>query len=256
MASLNSHCGDTRPPAAAAGLLAVERSTALGSVAVYRGGVRCSSVRGGAGAGREVCALVDEALAAAGMAPAECLRFGAGLGPGSFSGIRAALAFLQGMALPSGARVEGVSSAAALALEAFLGETDLQRTAVVGDARRNRLWVGIFRREGRSLREIAPLRLVACEHLADALPGDMPVLSPDWSRIGPLLERLLPAERRLPEPCVPSADAVAQLLLDPVAPRIQPPLPVYLHPAVASSREECGMERREAAAPGVIAAGG
>lgn len=226
------------PPCGAPALLAIERSTAVGSVAVYRGDACAARLqaRAGAGADRGVCALVDEALAAAGLVPADCTRFGVGLGPGSFSGIRSALAFLQGLALPSAVRVEGVSSAAALALEAFRNEADLRRVAVVGDARRDSLWVGVFQRAGRTLREAEPLRLVPREHLTDFLPADLPVLSPDWARLEPLLGRLLSAERCRREPRAPSADAVAQLLLDPEAPRIEPPLPVYLHPAVAAPR--------------------
>ncbi|MEI7903032.1 MAG: tRNA (adenosine(37)-N6)-threonylcarbamoyltransferase complex dimerization subunit type 1 TsaB, partial [bacterium] len=58
-----------------------------------------------------------------------------GLGPGSFSGIRACLAAMNGMALPTKTPVHGIASAAAIA-----NEQPDNLVTVVGDARRNRLW--------------------------------------------------------------------------------------------------------------------
>ena len=64
-------------------------------------------------------------------------RIVVGTGPGSFAGVRAALAFAQGYALgrPQ-CEVFGLPSACALAGEG--------RLAVVGDARRGQFWVALF----------------------------------------------------------------------------------------------------------------
>ncbi len=65
----------------------------------------------------------------------------AGTGPGSFSGARGAIAFLQGLALPLGRPVLGVSTIEAIRYR--LGDGGI----VAGDARRGQLWVfdGEFR---------------------------------------------------------------------------------------------------------------
>lgn len=223
-------------------LLAIERSTAIGSVAIHRNGHVLHMEKAPAGplADRDVCAAVDRALSSAGLTPRDITRFGLGLGPGSFSGIRAALGYLHGLAAPSGARVEGTSSSAALALAGFRVRPQLQRLAVVGDARRQTLWVAVFARTGTTLRAETQLGLVAPADLRTSLPGDIPILSPDWERLENSLKGVLERERWMREPCVPDAGAVAELLADPDAPRISPALPVYLHPAVAGANAGLG----------------
>ena len=64
-------------------------------------------------------------------------RIVVGTGPGSFAGIRAALAFAQGYAIASKCEVLGLESACALAI----GEGP---SAVVGDARRGMYWIALF----------------------------------------------------------------------------------------------------------------
>ncbi|MEI8079429.1 MAG: hypothetical protein WCH61_07375, partial [bacterium] len=62
----------------------------------------------------------------AGVALADLRSWTVGLGPGSFSGLRAGLAFVQGVALGSGARVRGLPSSLGLARMAV----DEARTAL------------------------------------------------------------------------------------------------------------------------------
>ena len=63
-------------------------------------------------------------------------RIVVGTGPGSFAGIRSALAFAQGYALGTKCEVLGLPSACALAGEG--------RLAVVGDARQGKIWIALF----------------------------------------------------------------------------------------------------------------
>lgn len=218
-------------------LLTVERSTAISSACIFRGTDKLCSVqekdtpaiRG------DICTLVDAALGEAGLEAGDCDRLGLGLGPGSFSGIRASLAFLHGMALPDGLPLQGVSSAAALAWQAMLTNPQLMETVVIGDARRNSLWLGGFRRENEILRETIPLQAVPVVKLSEYLPLNVPVLSPDWQRLEPLIATL-PEGLCLQNPAVPTAEAVARLLLMAEPPLVQPPLPIYLHPPVLNHR--------------------
>jgi tRNA threonylcarbamoyl adenosine modification protein YeaZ len=192
---------------------------------------------------------LDRALAEAGMSLAGIHRFAAGIGPGSFSGTRATIAALQGMALPDGRALLGVSSVAALAfarLNASAQAGDHAPVTVIGDARRNRLWIATYALDPVHNRltalfdgafrppthDAADFSLVTWETLPAALPKNSRVLSPDWDRIGERLRACLPPERLVAETCLPTAADVGRLVLsDPTAARREP-TPIYLHPAV------------------------
>ena len=130
---------------------------------------------------------IRDFLSANGLSPRDLDQVLVGQGPGSFAGIRAALAFAQGIALgnPDGAtKVVGLPSTYALT-------RDGARTAVVGDARRDRFWVVVY--DGvECVRDFA---LVAKDELANAVPEHWAVVTPDGARIEPLPLYLQPAVR-------------------------------------------------------------
>ena len=146
-------------------------------------------------------------------------RIVVGTGPGSFAGIRSALAFAQGYALgrPS-CEVLGLPSACALA-----GEGPL---AVVGDARRGRFWIALF--DGfRMERDVFQVDM---EGLSSAVPPDCMVTTPDADRIEDLLRGLFAS--RYIGGRTPTSDGLrrfAEANPDTLRPE---PLPIYLNPAV------------------------
>ena len=145
-------------------------------------------------------------------------RIVVGTGPGSFAGIRSALAFAQGFALGTGCEVLGLPSACALAGDG--------KIAVVGDARQGKAWIALF--DGYDL--LKDVFQVSQADLPAAVPADFKVTTPDARRIDGLLATAfadryvggrVPTEeglRRFAEAC-PS-------ILKPE------PLPLYLNPAV------------------------
>lgn len=88
-------------------------------------------------------AAVDDALAAAGISIRAITRIGAGIGPGSFIGVRTGLSYALGLGSACGVDVVGVSSLVALHRSA---PAELQaaheRVVVVIDARRGERYVG------------------------------------------------------------------------------------------------------------------
>ena len=119
-------------------LLAIDRSTDTQSVAVAKDGKIAARVFAGLDSrSAEWPVKVRDFLAANGLAVGDVDTILVGQGPGSFAGIRSALAFAQGLALPAGKKVVGLPSTLALAREGA-------RTAVVGDARRDRFWVIVY----------------------------------------------------------------------------------------------------------------
>ena len=220
-------------------LLAIDRSTAFASAALFRDGAlvgaasAASRVRGDC----DVAALAASALEGSGAGFADLGAFAVGLGPGSFSGVRSALAFLDGLALPSGAEVIGVASCAAIAWTHFRDVAPGSAAFVVGDARRDTLWLARYERaEGAdaTLRETdAPVALPASEALARiTADSGAVVLSPDADRLASTLATLPATRLRGGVPTMTLAEAVGALALDPASPRVVPPLPLYLHPAV------------------------
>jgi tRNA threonylcarbamoyl adenosine modification protein YeaZ len=192
-------------------------------------------------------AAVAGLLAGQNLAAADLCALCAGVGPGSFSGIRSSLAALQGLALPAGTAVFGVSSAAALAYRMLTEPDAPSRVAIVGDARRERLWVGSFRLaaaggveavggdgRARAVSQTADdFELVRAGDVASAVPAGARVASPDFGRIGATLNAALGGERVIQTAVYSDAESVGRLFLAAPDAARREPLPVYLHPAVA-----------------------
>jgi tRNA threonylcarbamoyl adenosine modification protein YeaZ len=165
-------------------------------------------------------------------------RYICGLGPGSFSGIRACLAAILGLALPAKTPVYGVASAAAIAYA--LSEASV---TVVGDARRNRLWCVSYSKEPKTGRLFLAngtipthtaddFQLVEASLLASVIPAGARVVSTDWERLEKVLSSSCEATALIRYPVTVTAEAIGQLALsDPKALKLEPS-PIYLHPAV------------------------
>jgi tRNA threonylcarbamoyladenosine biosynthesis protein TsaB len=89
-----------------------------------------------------------------------------GLGPGSFTGIRAGIAAAKGLALPRQLPIKGASSYDALALTALPKmPRDCPQMCVLGDARRDEIYFTLYDHAGRRVKDcqIATLEAVADE---------------------------------------------------------------------------------------------
>ena len=146
-------------------------------------------------------------------------RIVVGTGPGSFAGIRAALAFAQGYAIASKCEVFGLESACALAI----GEGP---SAVVGDARRGLYWIALF----DGFKMIGEVFQVTKDELARRVPRCVPVTSPDGERIGEMLKELFgdfyDGGRK------PTAEGLRRFAEANPSALKREPLPVYLNAAV------------------------
>lgn len=197
--------------------LVIDRSTDAQSVALVEGGALVAeAVLDGSGVRSGDWAVRTRDFLG-GRRPG---RIVVGTGPGSFAGIRAALAFAQGWALGSRCEVLGLPSPCAYAPS----EGPL---AVAGDARRGLFWIALF--DGPRL--VAPVSLAAREDLHGRVPLSAPVVSPDARRIGADLAEIFPGRYR-PDAPVPTAAGLARAFLANPSLLAPEPLPIYLNPAV------------------------
>ena len=137
-----------------------ERSVAIaekrrdGSTAVLSS-VRESDFRGVTG-----LSIIDRALTAAKVEPADVARIAVGLGPGSYTGVRSAIALAQGWQLGRAVELVGVSSVVCLAEQArtlrLFGSIN-----IVIDAQRGELYVAQYRVEETEVTELKALRIAA-----------------------------------------------------------------------------------------------
>ncbi len=144
------------------------------------GDIRGAAI-GTATPGTGAFALIENALAEARLEreQIECLAIG--LGPGSYTGIRSAIALAQGWQLALPVKLLGVSSVECLAAEAqakgWFGAVNL---AV--DAQRNELYLSRRDITRDSRREIEPLKLATLEEVrARAAAGEV-VAGPEADR--------------------------------------------------------------------------
>jgi tRNA threonylcarbamoyladenosine biosynthesis protein TsaB len=106
----------------------------------------------------------------------EISLYAVGRGPGSFSGMRMSFAIAQALALPEKTEVRAVSSGAALALA--VAREGAKEIAVVGDARRGQVWIGLFNVGQASCLSASAERGAAVDRLAA-----YPVLVEDWKLV-------------------------------------------------------------------------
>jgi tRNA threonylcarbamoyl adenosine modification protein YeaZ len=188
-------------------ILALEFSSLQRSVAVVHGGADAGPLCLGeaietGGRSTNALGMVADALRQAQLdrAQIECLAIG--LGPGSYNGMRLAIALAQGWQLARPVKLLGISSVECLAAEAQ-AEGIFGRVQIVIDAQRNELYLAGYELDPQARRELEPLRLAT---LADAQARQQA----GATLIGPEVTKWFPSGRVL----FPRAATLGQLARD------------------------------------------
>lgn len=133
-------------------ILGIESSSRRGSVALLEGGQLVASIeheQANSHAER-LLPLLEQLLAEAGWPKSSLDRLGVGVGPGSFTGLRAGIALAEGLSVGLDRPLWGVGSLLAMARGA-LAEHGGPCCALL-DARRNELFAAVYDAELRELR--------------------------------------------------------------------------------------------------------
>jgi tRNA threonylcarbamoyladenosine biosynthesis protein TsaB len=209
---------------------AIDTSTALGSVALFeRGALVAQDERRVSNAhGESLMPMVHEVFARAGWKAKDVERWGVGIGPGSFTGVRIAVATVKGIAIATGAEIAGVTSLEAIAY----GVDDAYATVVaVLSAMKGELFVRATE-AGREL--LAPTNVKLADTPARVaelgrqrliVAGEAAHLA-DWSRAARQVELCTEAPHDLPR-----APTVARIAAARAAPDDADVLePLYVRP--------------------------
>jgi len=202
-------------------LLSLERSSSMPGAALYRGNsliAATSSAFSMATDCNRLLSTTTEKLSTILLT----------IGPGSFSGIRSAIGFAQGLALPNpDIRILGVSTAAVIAWQHLRLATGGAACVVMGDARREQVWKARFERNETGITG-SEITLHPYASLSDfGLRTSDVIPTPDAERLSSLLPRppsLLPSH--------PTAEGLGSLYFADPSLFVENPMPIYLHNAV------------------------
>jgi tRNA threonylcarbamoyladenosine biosynthesis protein TsaB len=146
-------------------ILALEFSSARRSAALARGGtLLAEAVAQSSGRGTDAFGLIEKLLQDGNVSREEVEVIAVGLGPGSYTGIRAAIAVAQGWQLARGTKLLGVSSMESLAAQAR-AEQFRGRVTLAIDAQRGEFYMAVWEISERGCVELSPLKIVAAAEI-------------------------------------------------------------------------------------------
>ena len=179
-------------------ILALEFSSAQRSAAIARdGAVLATAVETGGFRVTNAFSLISQVLTQSGVAREQIEVIAVGLGPGSYTGIRSAIAVAQGWQLARPVKLLGISSAEAIAARAQADGIH-GRINLAIDAQRNEFYLSTWDLSANHRQEISPLHIIPGSELTRRLASGELVVSPDLE---------VPSARKV----FPDAAALAQL---------------------------------------------
>ena len=164
-------------------ILALEFSSPQRSVAVRcaRGGRDVAEAVETGGRATNAFSLIEAVLSQAGIEREQIDALAVGLGPGSYTGIRAAIAVAQGWQLARGIKLLGVSSADCLAAQAHADKI-FGRVSVVIDAQRNEFYLATYEISGEGWREVEPLKILPAADVQARMDRGEILIGPEITR--------------------------------------------------------------------------
>jgi tRNA threonylcarbamoyladenosine biosynthesis protein TsaB len=196
-------------------ILALEFSSAQRSVAIARGGEVLAAASETGERGTKAFGLIEKVLVAAKIGREEIQVLVAGLGPGSYTGIRVALSIARGWQLARGVKLLGIGSAECLAAQAQ-AEKMSGRVSMVIDAQRGEFYLATCEISAAGLEEAAPLKIVTATEIKSRADAGEILIGPEVTRWFPSGKTLFPTATMLAKLAARRTDFSAGGSLEPI----------------------------------------
>ena len=197
--------------------LALECSTSRRSVAVARDGQLLAEAVHAAGRDTPLLGLIADVLTRASLVPMDIECLVVGLGPGSYTGVRIAIAAAQGWEFAQAVRLLGIPSVEATAHRARqLGHRG--RTAVVTDAHRGECYVAEYDLGPEPSPEslVSPLRIASKSEIESLRSAGARIVGPDLAPLGIEALEIFPDASALAEWAKDRTEFISAEQLEPV----------------------------------------
>ena len=196
-------------------ILALEFSSPQRSAAVLADGRIAGEASEGRQGARQALTLVADTLGEAAMRSNEIECVAVGVGPGSYTGIRSAIALAQGWHLARGVKLLAVSSVECLAAQ-IQAENIFGRVNIVIDAQRDELYLAGYEIAPGTREEIEPLHLASLGEVRSRLAARQLIVGPEVHRWFAEGEVLFPAAARLAQLASGRSDFIDGEKLEPI----------------------------------------
>ena len=195
-------------------ILALEFSSARRGVAVVDGD-RVLGLAEATGITPGPFELIESALRTAGVEREQIECIAVGLGPGSYTGVRSAIAVAQGWQLALGVKLLGLSSAEVLAATAHTAAVT-GRVAAVINALRGEFYSASFELKADGWATTNPLRLVSGQAVEKLIAEGEQIVTPDETSTFPGAVLLRPSSAELGRLAARRIDFVPGEKLEPI----------------------------------------
>lgn len=172
-------------------ILALEFSSSWRSVAIARDGVVTGEAMETGGRSVAAFGMIEKVLAQAKIEREAVEAIAVGLGPGSYTGIRAAIALAQGWQLARPVKTIGVSSVAAMTAQAQAGKL-FGRVNLLVDAQREEFYLATYDITESACTEIMPLKIVSRTEVQSRVDAGGILAGPDVEKFFPRARALFP----------------------------------------------------------------
>jgi tRNA threonylcarbamoyl adenosine modification protein YeaZ len=196
-------------------ILALEFSSPRRSVAVLEGATVLAEQTEPAGETIPPLRLIADVLAAAGVTAPSIGGLAIGLGPGSYNGIRGAIALAQGWQLAGSVKLFGVSSAECIATRAQ-AEGVLGRVSVVIDAQRNEFYLATHEITDQTLKTSSDLKIVTLSELETVAAAGNAIVGPEVTKWFPAGRVIFPDAATLGRLAAAREDFIPGEALEPI----------------------------------------
>ena len=196
-------------------ILALEFSSPQRGVALARGGIVLSEAVETGGRNTAAFGMIEKVLAEAKTGREEIEVIAVGLGPGSYTGIRAAISIAQGWQLATGVKLIGIGSVGAIAAQAQ-GEKIFGRVNAVVDAQRNEYYLAAFEISADGVKETGPLKILPLAEIQLRAAADEILTGPEVMKWFPKGRTIFPRAAVLAKLADGRNDFIAGEKMEPV----------------------------------------